>query len=90
MIIIVNMRFSIEAIIGDRYHATDSLSKDDVHSWLSNLQKNDILKIETDDEYWEDIPEQLFELIKTSIKKKNYKYEMAKGHLWFELDITVD
>jgi hypothetical protein len=55
-----------------------------------NIQKNDILKVETEDDYWEDIPEQLFELIKTSIKKKNYKYEMAKGHLWFELDITVD
>ena len=56
------MRFRIEALIGDRYDSTDSLTE----------------------------AEQLFELIKTSIKKKNYKYEMAKGHLWFELDITVD
>ena len=84
------MRFNIEAIIGDRYHATDSLSKDEVHNWLLNLQKNDILKIETKDEYWEDIPEQLFELIKTGIKGKNYGFKMAKGHLWLEMEIPID
>ena len=57
------MKFSIEIIIGDRYNATDSLDKDQIHNWLLNMQKNDILKVETEDEYWEDIPEQLFELI---------------------------
>ena len=36
------MRFHIEALIGDRYDSTDSLSKDEIHNWLLNLQKNDI------------------------------------------------
>ncbi len=84
------MRFSVEALIGDRYHATDSLSKDEVHNWLLNLEKNDILKIETADEYWEDIPEQLFELIKTTIQTKNYDFKMAKGHLWLEMEISLE
>ena len=64
------MKFSIEIIIGDRYNATDSLDKDQIHNWLLNMQKNDILKVETKYEYWEDVPEQLFELIKTCIEKK--------------------
>jgi hypothetical protein len=84
------MKFSIETIVGDRYHATDSLTKTEVHDWLLNLEKNDILKIQTSDEYWEDIPEQLFELIKTGIKAKNYVYKMAKGHLWLEMEILID
>ena len=45
------MKFHVETIIGDRYEATDSLSNDEVHNWLLNLEKNDILKIETADEF---------------------------------------
>jgi len=84
------MRFHIEALIGDRYDSTDSLSKDEIHNWLLNMQKNDILKVETEDEYWEDIPEQLFELLKTGIEKKNYEYKMTNGHLWLELEIQLE
>lgn len=84
------MKFSIEIIIGDRYNATDSLDKDQIHNWLLNMQKNDILKVETEDEYWEDIPEQLFELIKTGIEKKNYQFKMDKGHLWLNIEIPIE
>ena len=84
------MKFSLEAIIGDRYDATDSLDKDQVHNWLLNMQKNDILKIEAENEYWEDIPEQLFELIKTGIEKKNYQFKMDKGHLWLNIEIPIE
>ena len=84
------MKFSVEAIIGDRYHATDTLSEDEIHDWLMNIQKNDILKVETEDDYWEDIPEQLFELLKTGIEKKNYKSKMAKGHLWLDIEIPIE
>tara|TARA_B100000470_G_scaffold178501_1_gene143010 strand:- start:945 stop:1199 length:255 start_codon:yes stop_codon:yes gene_type:complete len=84
------MKFSVEALIGDRYDAIDSLDKDQVHNWLLNMQKNDILKVETDDEYLEDIPEQLFELIKTGIEKKNYQFKMDKGHLWLNIEIPIE
>ena len=84
------MKFSIEIIIGDRYNATDSLDKDQIHNWLLNMQKNDILKVETKDEYWEDVPEQLFELIKTGIEKKNYQFKMDKGHLWLNIEIPIE
>ena len=84
------MKFSLEAIIGDRYDATDSLDKDQIHNWLLNMQKNDILKIEAENEYWEDIPEQLFELIKTGIEKKNYQFKMDKGHLWLNIEIPIE
>ena len=84
------MKFSVEAIIGDRYDSTDSLDKDQIHNWLLNMQKNDILKVETADEYWEDISEQLFELIKTGIDRKNYDFKMDKGHLWLNLEIPIE
>tara|TARA_B100001013_G_scaffold310531_1_gene215358 strand:+ start:524 stop:778 length:255 start_codon:yes stop_codon:yes gene_type:complete len=84
------MKFSVEAIIGDRYDSTDSLDKDQIHNWLVNMQKNDILKVETEDEYWEDISEQLFELIKTGIEKKNYEFKMDKGHLWLDIEIPIE
>ena len=84
------MKFSVEAIIGERYDDTDSLDKDQIHNWLLNMQKNDILKVETKDEYWEDIPEQLFELIKTGIEKKNYEFKMDKGHLWLDIEIPIE
>ena len=84
------MKFSIEALIGDRYDAIDSLDKDQIHNWLLNMQKNDILKVETADEYWEDISEQLFELIKTGIDRKNYDFKMDKGHLWLNIEIPIE
>ena len=64
------LRFQIEAIIGDRYESTDSLSENQIHEWLLNMQKQDILKVQTEENYWEDIPQTLFELLKTNIKNK--------------------
>ena len=84
------MKFRIEAIIGDRYESTDSLTENEIYDWLINIQKQDILKVETEDDYWEDIPDNLFELFKTKIKEKKYEYTMAKGHLWLELDISFE
>ena len=84
------MKFTMEALIGDRYDSTDSLSKDEIHNWLLNIQKNDILKVESEDDYWEDIPEQLFELIKTGVEKKNYEFKMDKGHLWLNMEIPIE
>jgi len=84
------LKFNVEAIIGDRYESTDSLSKNEVHNWLLNIQKQDILKVETENDYWEDIPEDLFELLKTNIKDKNYEYTIAKGHLWLEMEISLE
>jgi hypothetical protein len=84
------LKFNVEAIIGDRYESTDSLSENEVHNWLVNIQKQDILKVETENDYWEDIPEDLFELLKTNIKDKNYDYTMAKGHLWLEMEILLE
>tara|TARA_Y100001949_G_C15916524_1_gene299267 strand:+ start:709 stop:963 length:255 start_codon:yes stop_codon:yes gene_type:complete len=83
------MKFTMEALIGDRYDSTDSLSKDEIHNWLLNIQKNDILKVESEDDYWEDIPEQLFELLKTGIEKRNYEFKMSKGHLWLDIEISI-
>ena len=84
------LKFNVEAIIGDRYESTDSLSKNEVHNWLLNIQKQDILKVETKNDYWEDVPQDLFELLKTNIKDKNYNYTMAKGHLWLEMEILLE
>jgi len=84
------LRFDVETIIGDRYDSTDSLSENEIHDWLLKMQKQDILKAETGDEYWEDIPDELFELLKTSVKAKNYDYTMARGHLWLNIEIQID
>jgi len=84
------LKFNVEAIIGDRYESTDSLSKNEVHNWHLNIQKQDVLKVETENDYWEDIPQDLFELLKTNIKDKNYDYTMAKGHLWLEMEILLE
>ena len=84
------LKFNVEAIIGDRYESTDSLSKNEVHNWLLNIQKQDILKVETENDYWEDIPQDLFELLKINIKDENYDYTMAKGHLWLEMEISLE
>ena len=84
------LMFSIEAIIGDRYDSTDSLTEDEIHQWLLNMQKQDILKAETETEYWEDVPEKIFELFQTNIKNKNYEQTMAKGHLWLKMEIPLE
>ena len=84
------MIFRIEAIIGDRYESTDSLTKEQVHHWLEKIQKHDILKVETEDDYWEDIPDELFELLKTNIDAEKYDYTMAAGHLWLNVDIPIE
>ena len=84
------LKFNVEVIIGDRYESTDSLNENDVHGWLLNMQRQDILKVETENDYWEDIPQELFELLKTNIKEKNYECDMAKGHLWLKMEITLE
>ena len=84
------MRFNIEAIIGDRYESTDSLTENEVHEWLLNMQRQDILKVETENNYWEDIPQNLFEMLEAKIKDKKYEYTMAKGHLWLEIEISIE
>ena len=84
------LRFQIEAIIGDRYESTDSLSENQIHEWLLNMQKQDILKVQTEEKYWEDVPQTLFELLKTNIKNKKYEHTMAKGHLWLEMEISLE
>jgi hypothetical protein len=48
------------------------------------------LKVETENDYWEDIPQDLFELFKTNIKDKNYEYTTAKGRLWLEMEIPLE
>ena len=83
------LKFHLEAIIRDRYES-DSLTENEVREWLLNMQKQDILKVETENEYWEDIPQNLFELIKTNIKDKNYEYTLVKGHLWLEMEISLE
>ena len=82
------LKFHLEAIIRDRYES-DALTENEVREWLLNMQKQDILKVETENDYWEDIPEDLFELLKTNIKDKNYEYTIAKGHLWLEMDLDI-
>ena len=84
------MIFRIETIIGDRHESPDSLTKEQVHQWLGRIQKHDILKVETEDDYWEDISDDLFELLKTSIDAEKYDYTMAKGHLWLNVDIPIE
>ena len=83
------LKFHLEAVIRDRYES-DSLIKNEVSEWLLNMQKQDILKVETENDYWEDIPHDLFELFKTNIKDKNYEYTIAKGHLWLEMEISLE
>ena len=83
------LRFHLEAIIRDRYES-DSLTENEIREWLLNMQKQDILKVETENDYWEDIPQDLFELLKTNIKDKNYEYTIAKGHLWLEMEISLE
>ena len=84
------MKIHFEILIGDRYEAIDYLSDDKVHQSLLKMQKQDILKAEAGDEYLEDIPDELFELLKTSVKAKNYDHTMARGHLWLNIEIQID
>jgi len=84
------LRLRVETIIGDRYNSADSLAENEIHEWLLNIQKHDILKAEPKDDYWEDIPQELFELFKTNIQNKNYEYTMVKGHLWLEMEISLE
>ena len=83
------LRLHVKTIIGDRYNSADSLAENEIHECLLNVQKHDILKAETKDDYWEDIPQVLFELFKTNIQNKNYEYTMVKGHLWLEMEISL-
>ena len=83
------LKFRLEAIIRDRYEPA-SLTENEVREWLLNMQKQDILKVETENDYWEDIQQDLFELFKTNIKDKNYEYTIAKGHLWLEMEISLE
>ena len=80
----------VETIIGDRYNSADSLAENEIHEWLLNIQKHDILKAETNDDYWEDMPQELFELFQTKIQNKEYEYTMVKGHLWLEMEILLE
>ena len=84
------LMFRIEAIVGDRYNSADSLPENEIHDFLLNMQKQDILKVETETEYWEDVPQDLFELFKTNIEDKKYEYTMVKGHLWLKIEISLE
>ena len=84
------MRLHVETIIGDRYNSVDSLPENEIHELLLNTQKHDILKAETKDDYWEDIPQVLFELFKTNIQNKKYEYTMVEEHLWLEMEISLE
>ena len=83
------MEFQFEAIIGDRYESTDYLSDDEIYNCLINMQKQDILNVKTENDYWEDVPQELFELFKNNIKIKKYKFSLANGHLLFSLEISL-
>ena len=83
------LRFRLEANIRDRYEPA-SLTENEVREWLLNMQRQDILKVETENDYWEDIPQGLFELLKTNIKDENYEYTIVKGHLWLEMEISLE
>jgi len=88
---LTKLRLHVETIaIGDRYNSAESLAEKEIHEWLLTIQKQEILKAETKDDYWEDIPQVLFELFKTNIQNKNYEYTMVKGHLWLEMEISVE
>ena len=84
------LRLHVETIIGDRYNSADSLSENEIHEWLLNIQKHDILKAETKDDYWEDIPQVLFELFKTNIQNKKYECTMVEERLWLEMEISLE
>ena len=67
------MEFQFEVIIGDRYESVDRLNDDEIYNCLISMQKQDILNVKTENDYWEDVPQELFELFKNNIKNKKYK-----------------
>tara|TARA_B100001750_G_C14958443_1_gene327091 strand:- start:77 stop:451 length:375 start_codon:yes stop_codon:yes gene_type:complete len=85
-----NMKFQFEAIVGDRYESIDYLDDDEIYNCLMNMQKQDILNVKTENDYWEDIPEELFELFKNNIKYKKYEYAIANGRLLFSMEISLE
>ena len=85
-----NMKFQFEAIVGDRYESIDYLDDDEIYNCLMNMQKQDILNVKTENDYWEDIPEDLFELFKNNIKYKKYEYAIANGRLLFSMEISLE
>ena len=70
------MKFQFEAIIGDRYESIDHLDDNEIYNCLMNMQKQDILNVKTKNDYWEDVPQELFELFKNNIK--NYIITLLK------------
>ena len=62
------MKFQFEAIVGDRYESIDYLDDDEIYNCLMNMQKQDILNVKTENDYWEDVPQELFELFRNNIK----------------------
>ena len=84
------MKFQFEAIVGDRYESIDYLDDDEIYNCLMNMQKQDILNVKTENDYWEDIPEDLFELFKNNIKYKKYEYAIANGRLLFSMEISLE
>jgi len=84
------MKFQFEAIVGDRYDSIDYLDDDEIYNCLMNMQKQDILNVKTENDYWEDIPGELFELFKNNIKNKKYEYSISNGHLLFNMEISLE
>ena len=85
------MEFQFEAIIGDRYESIDHLDDDEIYNCLMNMQKQDILNVKTKNDYWEDVPQELFELFKNNIKNKKYKCNsISNGHLLFSMEISLE
>ena len=66
------MEFQFEVIIGDRYESIDRLDDDEIYNCLMNMQKQDILNVKTENDYWEDVPQELFELFRNNIKKYDH------------------
>ncbi len=85
------MEFQFEVIIGDRYESIDRLDDDEIYNYLMNMQKQDILNVKTKNDYWEDVPQELFELFKNNIKNKKYKCSnISNGHLLFSMEISLE
>ena len=86
------MRIHFETFAGDRYMPKHSMNDEEVRHWLLVLQKQDILKAEEvdveDGGYWEDLPENLFRLIKSNIDSGYYEYSVSQGHLF--VDMLID
>ena len=47
--------------------------------------------MKTKNDYWEDVPQELFELFKNNIKNKKYKCNsISNGHLLFSMEISLE